>query len=174
MATLSWLLFRLLLSLAIQSTIVISQFDPFSLDIPKATKCTTCDFNWPSKSYYGYEFEISDIGTTIDLDASQLVTFSAITINYKSYNTSDPTCDLLNNDPPFEESFEYEILIYHDNGLGSFVRQASKSGTINRENTRLNRISLIDGTTQTVVLTSGKWYVGLRLFWRLTIQTCTR
>ena len=174
MATSSSILFDLLLSFIIQLTIVISQFDPFSLDIPSATKCTTCDFNWPSTSYYGYSFEISDIGTTIDLDTSQLVTFSAITIIYKSYNTSDPTCDLLNNNPPFEESYNYQILIAHDDGLGSFVIKASKSDTINRENTRLNRISLIDGITQTVTLTSGKWYVGLRLWWSLPVQTCDR
>ena len=146
-----------------------------SLDIPSPEKCTTCDFNWASASHYGYSFIINTdpSATTLDLDTSQLITFSAIHINYKGYNSSDPNCNVNDpTDPPFLESYNYQIGIYHHDGL-SFVSKATKSGEINRENTPLNTISLIDGTTSTVTLTSGEWYVGLRLSWKqLSQQQC--
>ena len=166
----SSILIYLLQSLAIQIT--ISQFDPFSLDIPSPEKCTTCDFNWPSASYYGYSFNINTdpLATTIDLDTSQLVTFSAVTINYKDYNSSDSTCDAL-DDPEFLEAYKYLIEIYHHDGV-SWVFKARKTDEINRENTRLNRISLIDGITPTITLTTGEWYVGLRLSWSRLSQKC--
>ncbi len=87
-----------------------SQF-PFSLNIPTSTQCASlsCNFKWPSLSHYGYVFDISNDGTTIDLNNS-LVNFSTISINYVSYNSTDTTCDFSSG---FKEKYTYVINIYH-------------------------------------------------------------
>ena len=174
MGTMPSILFHLVPSILIISIVIqpsSSQF-PFTLDIPDSEKCATCDFNWPSTSHYGYSFSINNDGTTttIDLDNSGLVTFSAITINYNTFNTSDPSCDTSSNN--FLEEYNYQINIYHDDGT-SWRSKGTKSGSINREINQLDRISLNDGTIDLITLTSGDWYVGLRLGWSRTTQQCS-
>ena len=141
---------------------------PFTLDIPSDTKCIQCDFNWPTASHFGYSFIIDTNNTssnTIDLDSSNLVSFSSITINYNSFNSTDPSC----TDSNFLESYNYQISIYYHDGV-SWTTKGTKSGIINRENTRLDRISLSD--IPTITLNSGQWYVGIRLSWQRLSQQC--
>ena len=159
------------LSISFLSIKLTSSQYPFSLNIPSVSKCSSCKFNWPTLSHYGYSFNIDTDpqGTTVDLDDLGLVTFSAISINYDSYNSSDSSCAFSSG---FIESYNYQISIYHrSSDATSWTSKGSKSGHINREITRIDTISLSD-ITPSVVLTTGIWYIGLRLSWNILDQHC--
>eukprot|EP01083_Nonionella_stella_P047137 126186_1 len=135
---------------------------PFSLNIPAITKCTSCKFHWPTLSHYGYSFDIDDEGSTIDL-SSQLITFSAIAINYDSYNSTHISCNLHSG---FTEEYNYQIAIYYrPHGSPSWTTKGTKS----RAQTTIDRVPLND---LKVVLAVGEWYIGIRLSWNRLSQQC--
>ena len=142
--------------------LIRSQY-PFPLNIPSISTCSFCKFNWPTLSHYGYSFVIDSE------EHSELVTFSAITINYDSYNSSHSSCDIGSG---FIEAYNYQISIYYrPSSASSWTSKGTKSGSISREQTNSNIVSLQD-LTPSIPLISGVWYIGLRLSWNRLSQQC--
>ena len=139
----------------------------FSLDIA-GLSCPSCNFNWPSTLEYGYAFIVDNqLPTTIDLSEANvnLVSFSSIAFNYNTYNSSDSTCSTSD----FNNEYVFELYIYHRaNILETWVRKGPQSGSIDPTRTRIDRITF----DNQILLTTGHWYVGVRLSWSASSQEC--
>eukprot|EP01084_Bolivina_argentea_P185924 320544_1 len=164
LSTLRSILFYIIVLIKLSSC----QFQ-FSLNIPRTTQCNSvsCYFKWPTQSHYGYVFDITNNGTTIDLDTSKSITFSTIAINYVTYNSIDPSC---NPTSGFIEAYTYDISIYHrKSSTNSWSRKQTLSAQIDRSiSSGIDRISL----TNPLILTTGQWYIGLKLAWNVLFQQC--